>query len=754
MTATSTPASNRPAGAIRHGSSIGQPLTRRDGPLKVTGQARFSADNLPPGTLHAALCVARIARGRVTGLDVAAAEAHPGVVAVMRPGHAPALAKDPDAKDGPFTFRLDLLQNDRVRYANQPIAVVIAETLEAATEGARLLAPTYAAETPRIGLDSGEAFTPDSVGVGAPPVETDGDVEAGLAAASKTIAATYETPAQYHNAMEPHAAVASWDRDRLTLLMPTQALAMSQARLAGLFGIRPEDIHIDSPYLGGGFGSKGVPAGPQVLACMAAKLVGRPVKLVPTRTQMYGPMGHRGPTRQTIRLGADAAGKLTALDHHIRTASSSFDDFFEPAGRATSTLYASPAIAIRHEAVRLDTGTPLFMRAPGEATGSVALESALDEMAFALGMDPLEFRLANYAEVEPITGKPFSSKALRDCYRRGAEAFGWAGRPLQPRQTRDRDGFLVGTGMGTATFPALIFEGMARAEIRADGTGTVELGAIDMGQGSWTALAQIAADGLGIGMDALTFRMGSSNLPNAGIAGGSGHTATAGGAIHAAAADVIRQLAELATNDPASPLYGAGNAGVTAADGRLTRRDDPGRGESVTDILKRAGRASIEGQGKAGADPAAQASYAMHAHGAVFAEVKVDPDLGQIRVSRLTGAFAAGRVINPRLVQSQYYGGMIWGLSFALHERAEMDPRTGRFLNDNLAEYHVPVNADVPTMEAILVHEDDAVVNALGVKGVGEIGITGTVGAIANAVWHATGVRVREMPITLDKLLG
>ena len=375
MTATSTPASNLPAGAIRHGSSIGQPLTRRDGPLKVTGQARFSADNLPPGTLHAALCVARIAKGRVTGLDVAAAEAHPGVVAVMRPGNAPTLAKDPDAKDGPFTFRLDLLQNDRVRYANQPIAVVIAETLEAATEGARLLAPTYAAETPRIGLDAGEAFTPDSVGVGAPPAESEGDIEAGLAAASRTIAATYETPAQYHNAMEPHAALAQWDGDRLTLHMPTQALAMSQGRLAGLFGINPDDIHIESPYLGGGFGSKGVPAGPQVLACMAARLVGRPVKLVPTRTQMYGPMGHRGPTRQTLRLGADAAGKLTALDHHILTASSSFDDFFEPAGRATSTLYAEPrdrhparggAPRHRHPAVHARPRRGHRQRRPGE----------------------------------------------------------------------------------------------------------------------------------------------------------------------------------------------------------------------------------------------------------------------------------------------------------------------------------------------------------------------------------------------------
>ncbi|MFD0934204.1 xanthine dehydrogenase family protein molybdopterin-binding subunit, partial [Methylobacterium trifolii] len=502
---------------VRHGSSIGQPLTRSEGPLKVTGQARFAADNLPPGTLHAALCVATIARGRVTHLDVAAAEAHPGVVAVMTPDNAPKLAQHPDEKTNPFCFRLDLLQDSAVRYANQPVAVVIARTLEAATEGARLLAPAYETEAPRIGLDAADPFTPPAIGVGQPPEEHHGDVEAGLSAAQSRIAATYETAAQYHNAMEPHAAVASWEGDRLTLHMPSQGMAIAQGRLAGLFGIRPQDIHIESPFLGGGFGSKGLIGGPQVLACMAARLVGRPVKLVATRPQMYGPMGHRAPTRQTLRLGTDADGRLTALDHHVLTASSTFDDFFEPSGGVSHTLYASPAISVRHEAVRLDTGTPLFMRAPGEASGSVALESAVDEMAIACGVDPLEFRLRNYAEVEPISGKPFSSKALRDCYAQGAERFGWAGRSKEPRQTRDADGLLVGWGMGTATFPALMFEAQARAEIRADGTGTVEIGAQDMGQGAWTALAQIAADGLGLDLDRLTFRMGSSDLPNAGI---------------------------------------------------------------------------------------------------------------------------------------------------------------------------------------------------------------------------------------------
>jgi xanthine dehydrogenase YagR molybdenum-binding subunit len=452
-------------------------------------------------------------------------------------------------------------------------------------------------------------------------------------------------------------------------------------------------------------------------------------------------------------MGADKDGQLTALDHHTKTASSSFDDFFEPASNASHTLYASPAIATSYEAVRVDTGTPIFMRAPGEATGSIALESTIDEIACACGMDPLAFRLMNYAEVEPISGKPFSSKALRECYRQGAARFGWERRPLAPRQMQDDAGLLVGWGMGTATFPALMFQGHARAVLRRDGGGVMEIGAHDMGQGAWTALAQIAADGLGLDIDQVDFRSGSSDLPDAGIAGGSAHTATAGMAIHNAGADVIARLADLATNDNRSLLFGAGNTGLIARGGRLFRRDDENRSESYADILTRAGLEAIEGRGTGATDPAAQSAYAMHAHGAVFAEVKVDPDLGQMRVTRVVGAFAAGRIVNPRMVRSQLYGGMIWGVSFALHERAVMDPRSGRPMNPNFAEYHIPVNADVPSLEAILVEERDPHVNALGIKGVGEIGVTGTAGAVVNAVWHATGVRVRKFPITLDRLI-
>jgi xanthine dehydrogenase YagR molybdenum-binding subunit len=738
---------------VRHGSNIGQPLTRRDGVLKVTGAARYAADHHPPGMLYAALAVSSIARGRVAFLDVAAAKAHAGVVEVMTPANKPALAQDPDEKTNPFMFRLDLLQSDRVRYPHQPIAVVIAKTLEAATEGAALLSPRYETEPTRVGLDAAKSFVPPGVGVGNPPEVHRGDVEAGLAAASERIEATYETASQYHNAMEPHAIVAAWDGDTLSVDTPSQGLVMAQGRLAGLFGISPDKIHIRSPFLGGGFGSKGLISGPQVLGIMAARLVGRPVKLVLRREQMYGPVGHRAPTRQTLRMGADKDGRLTALDHRTKTTSSTFDDFFEPASDISHTLYASPAIATSHEAVRVDTGTPLFMRAPGEATGSIALESAIDEMAQACAMDPLAFRLKNYAEVEPISGKPFSSKALRDCYTQGAEHFGWQRRPLAPRQMRDDAGLLVGWGVGTATFPALMFQAQAKAALRQDGSGITEIGAHDMGQGAWTALAQIAADGLGLDIDQVEFRSGTSDLPDGGIAGGSAHTATAGMAIHNAGADVIARLADLATNDDRSPLFGAGNAGVIARGGRLFRRDDESRSESYADILSRAGLAKIEGQGTGAADPVAQSNYAMHAHGAVFAEVKVDPDLGQMRVTRVVGAFAAGRIINPRMVRSQLYGGMIWGVSFALHEQAVMDPRSGRPMNPDLGEYHFPVNADVPSLEAILVEERDPHVNALGIKGVGEIGVTGSAGAVANAVWHATGHRVRKFPITLDRLI-
>ena len=738
----------------RHGSNAGQPLTRRDGVLKVTGRAVYAADNHPEGLLYAVTAASSIARGRVTRLDVATAKAHPGVVEVLTPANRPPLAHDPNEKMPPFGFRVEVLQDDGVRYANQPIALVIAETLEAATEGAALLKPQYAVESPRTGLSNGLAFAPGAVGVGSPPRTAFGDLGAGLAAAERVTETETATPAQYHNAMEPHAIVAAWEGDRVVIDMPNQAMALSCAAYAAYFGIPAENVLIRSPFLGGGFGSKAILNGPQILAVLAARMLGRPVKLVLTRSQMYGPVGHRGQTWQKLRIGTDRAGRITALHHHALAATSSFDEFIEPAANASLSLYASPAILAEHDGLRLDTGTPGPMRAPGEASGSAALETAIDEAAEACGMDPLAFRLANYAETEPGTGRPFSSKALRECYAQGAERFGWAGRPLAPGQMRDGQGFLVGWGMGTALFRCPHFPAEARATLRADGTALVETSGADMGQGAWTALAQIAAEALGLDIDQVEFHSGRSSLPDGGIAGGSGHTASAGLALHNAGEDALARLAELASADPASPLFGAGNVGLVARSGRLHRRDDETRSESYVEILRRAGRAEVVGFAKAMRDPAAAEAHAMYTHGAVFAEVKVDPDLGQVRATRLVGAFAAGRVINPRLVRSQYFGGMIWGVGFALQEGAVQDHRTGRIMNADLAEYHVPVNADVPSLEAILVEEDDPYVNTLGVKGVGEVGITGTVGAIANAIWHATGVRIRRFPVRLEDIVA
>ncbi|SER99845.1 xanthine dehydrogenase YagR molybdenum-binding subunit [Tranquillimonas rosea] len=739
---------------VRFGSNSGQPITRRDGRAKVTGGATFAADNSPDSVLHAVYVPATIARGRVTALDTAAAEAHPGVTHVVTPQNRPPLQGDPSDKPTMFSFRFEALQDDTVRYAGQPIALILGETLEAATEGARLLNPRYEIATPRTGLDEAAHYTFDPDAFGKPADTVHGDPEAGHAAAAHSVDVTYETAPQYHNAMETHAVVASWDGDRLSLDMPSQALSMTCAGIAYYFGIPAENVTLRSPYLGGGFGSKAIPTGPYVLAVLAARMTGRPVKMMLTRQQMFGPVGHRGQTRQRLRLGTDAEGRLTVLDHAGLSATSTFDDFIEPAANASQGLYAAGALRSTHSAVRLDVGTPGPMRAPGEASGSAALECAMDEMAETLGMDPLEFRLRNYAETEPGTGKPFSSKALRECYAQGAERFGWADRPLQPGQMRDADGLRVGWGMGTAFFPCPMFMAEANATLRADGTAMVETSAADMGQGAWTALAQIAADSLGLPLDQVEFRAGHSGLPDAGVAGGSGHTATAGSALHAAGGDVIRQLGEIAAADPDSPLHGAGNAGFTARDGRLYVAGDDSRSDAFADILARAGGAEVSGAGSASRAPEAAEAHAMNAHGAVFAEVKVDPDLCQMRVTRLVGAFAAGRIINPRLAESQLYGGMIWGLSFALHEEARHDPARGHIVNADLAGYHVPVNADVHGLDVISVHEDDPYVNALGVKGVGEIGITGTVGAIGNAIWHATGKRVRRFPIRIDDLLG
>jgi xanthine dehydrogenase YagR molybdenum-binding subunit len=731
---------------------LGEGVSRRDGPAKVRGEAQYTADFAPDNLLHAVLVTSTIARGRIAAVDASGAESVPGVVLVMTHENAPRLATPDKSKEQQTDRKLNLLQDDGVLYAEQPVGVVVAETLEAARWAASLVRYHYEAMVPRTALDPKDAFAPRKVGAGDNAAEEKGDVDAGLAAAQR-IEQDYVTPNQTHNPMEPHATLAEWDGDQLTLYTATQGLYPTQKRVATLLGIPQEKVRVICYFSGGGFGSKGPTWSHVLLAAMAAKQVGRPVKLALERTQMFGPVGHRAITRQTMRLGAGEDGKLTALSHHTLTQTSSFDEFVEPASVLSRVAYATPNLSSTHEVMHADVGTPSFMRAPGEAPGSAALESAMDEMAYALKVDPLEFRLRNYAEVEPLSDKPFSSKSLRQCYEQGAERFGWRGRPLAPRTMRDKNGLLVGWGVGTASYPARLMQAKARVQLLADGTALVEAATHDMGTGTWTIMAQAAAESLGLPLDRVRFELGDTDYPNAGISGGSTTAATTGAAIHNGAEAVLGQLAALAFADPESPLYGASNAGVEVRDGRLVRRDDPTKAAAFGDILQRAGKPSIEAEGSAKPDDAVEKQFSTHAFGAVFAEVKVDPDLGQIRATRLVGAFAAGRIMNEKTARSQYLGGMVWGVSFALQEHADVDPRSGRIINNNLAEYHIPVNADLPDLDVVFVPEVDPHVNPLGVKGIGEIGITGTAGAVVNAVWHATGVRVRELPVTLDKLL-
>jgi xanthine dehydrogenase YagR molybdenum-binding subunit len=738
---------------VRLGSNSGQPMTRRDGLAKVTGKATYAADNRPNGLLHAVFAGSSIARGRVKSLNIDAALAHPGVVHIMTPGNTPPLSQDPDEKTTPFTARIDVLQNKKVRYAGQPIAVVLAETLEAAHEGAQLIEADYQIEPVRIGFDNGEPFEPEAVGISTPPAFSTGDVEAQRKQAAHSVNVEIETPLQYHNALETHAVVAEWDGDKVIVDMPNQAIGLAKPGIASYFGIPSENVTLRSPYLGGGFGSKAVLFGPQMLGILAAREMQRPVKLALRRDQMFGPVQHRSATQQSVRYDLDAKNKLLAFEHEANVSTSSFDNWLDGAANAGLSLYATPAISVRHSGTRVDTGTPGAMRAPGIATGSAVIECAIDVAAEKAGMDPLDFRLLNYADKDPSNGKPYSAKALKECYQAASAAFGWKDRPLKPRQMKDENGMLTGWGMGTSIFHAPFFPAKARAVLRRDGRARAETSGADMGQGAWTALWQMAADGLGMKADDIDFDIGHSDLPDGSVAGGSAHTASAGGALFAAGNDVIRQLADIATADKASPLFGAGNERLIGESGRLFKADDPGVGENYTDILERAGIEEIEGKGRGNRDKASMETYAMFSHGAVFAEVKVDPDLYQVRVSRLVGAFAAGRIINPRLAKSQLTGGMIWGLSFALHEEGVHDRRTGRPLNNDFASYHIPVLADVPHVEALLVDEHDPHFNDLGVKGVGELGITGTVGAIANAVWHATGIRTGRYPIKIKDLV-
>jgi xanthine dehydrogenase YagR molybdenum-binding subunit len=522
-------------------------------------------------------------------------------------------------------------------------------------------------------------------------------------------------------------------------------------KIARLFGLAETNVRVISKFLGGGFGCKGTPWSHVPIAAMAAKVVGRPVKVVITRQQMFAFVGHRPPTIQRVSLGATHDGKLTAIRHALVSHTSRFDEFVEGSAVVSRSLYACPNVETSHRLVRLDVATPTFMRAPGECTGNFALESAMDELGYALGMDPIALRLKNEADRDGDTDKPWSSRSLRQCYEHGAALFGWSRRSREPRSMRDGK-WLVGFGVATATYPVHRSAASASARVKADGTAVVQSATQDIGTGTYTIMTQIAADALGLPFEHVRFELGDTAFPEAPMSAGSQTAASTGPAVQRAGLAARRQIAELAVADAASPLHGLSVTELDAKDGALFVKSDPARRDTMADVIRRNGGRDVFVEAKA-TEGEERKKYAMRSFGAEFAEVRVDPDLGEVRVARLLGVFGAGKILNEKTGKSQMLGGMVWGIGFALTERTRYDVRDGRVITRDLADYLVPVEADVPEVEIAFVDEVDAHVNELGAKGIGEVGLTGAIAAIGNAVFHATGKRVRDLPITVDKLI-
>ncbi|MQA94374.1 MAG: molybdopterin-dependent oxidoreductase [Streptosporangiales bacterium] len=685
----------------------GTALDRVEGRDKVTGLARYAYEYPADDIAYVVPVPAAIARGTITGIDPGDALAVPGVLTVLSFRNAPPLAgNDPE---------LRIFSSDRVSYRGQMVAAVVADTLEAAAEAARLVHVGYDAEPHDVLLrpDHPEAYVPEKVNPSFPAVSEQGDVEAALGDAAVTVDTTYTTPAYHNNAMEPHATLAVWSGDRLTAYDSNQGSSTARDMLAAAFGLEPGQVRVVSPHVGGGFGSKGTPRPQIVLAALAARAVGRPAKVALTRQHMFAVTGYRTPSIQRVRLGADASGRMTALAHEVEEQTSTLKEFAEQTAVPSRMMYAAPNRLTTHRVVALDVATPSWMRAPGECPGMYALESAMDELAVACGLDPIELRVRNEPEEDPESGLPWSSRNVVACLREGAAWFGWAGRDPAPGVRRDGR-WLVGTGVAASTYPARRRPSEATARATADGRFTVRIAAADIGTGSRTALTQIAADALGVPPERVDVRIGDSALPTASLAGGSMGTASWGSAVAMACV-------------------------------RLRERLDGAGGEVPED--------GIEARYDTADDIKADAAYARHAFGAQFAEVRVDPGTGEIRVPRLLGVFAAGRIINAKTARSQFIGGMTMGLAMALLEESVPDAEFGGFLNHDLAQYHVPANADVANIDARWIEEDDPHLNPMGSKGIGEIGIVGTAAAIGNAVHHATGVRFRDLPIRPDRVL-
>jgi xanthine dehydrogenase YagR molybdenum-binding subunit len=734
--------------------TIGKPLARIDGPAKVTGSARYAAEFNQPDQAYAVIVGAMAGLGRVTNIDATPVSSLPGVLAVISHLNAPRLEYAPHKSgiDPAFGERLHVLQDDRVHFYGQPVAIVVADTLDCAERAAAELRVEYAPEQPLIDLSDAKA-QPVVPGGGDGGADTSrGDADAALAAAFATIDTTYDIARENHQPMEPHATIAAWNGDRLTLWSKSQFVVNEQAEIAAIFGLPPEKILVICPFIGGAFGTS-LRTWPHVtLAAIAARHVGRPVKLVLNRRQMFHTTGHRPRTMQRIALGAATDGKLISIIHEGMGETSRYEQFVEALTAPTGFMYSCLNVRTRYRLTPLDTGTPTFMRGPGEASGIFALESAIDELSYKLSLDPIALRRRNEPTLDESENRPFSSRSLMECYALGAERFGWAARNPQPRSTRDGR-LRIGMGCASATYPALFYPANALARLNPDGSAEIEAAASDMGPGTYTSMTQVAADMLGLPVDKVRFRLGRSDFPATPPHGGSLTMAAVGSAIRAACLAVQAKLAKRAVADQRSQVFGADVDSLEWHAGHLRRKDDGSPGQSYGEIIVRAGGQPIEANASAVRDPEKARLYSMHAFGAVFTEVSVDPDLGIARVRRALGVYGAGRIVNPKLATSQCLGGMIGGIGMALMERAMLDARDGRVVNAHMADYLVPVNLDVPSLEVHFVGERDPHVNPLGVKGLGEISLVGMAPAIANAVFHATGRRLRKLPIRIEDLL-
>jgi xanthine dehydrogenase YagR molybdenum-binding subunit len=743
----------RPDPLIRqqHGH-VGQPISRIDGPLKVRGAAPFAAEIPLDGMVYAAVAFSTIAKGRIVSLDTAAAEAAPGVVLVMTHANAPRMAAMPlflTAEKASGGDDLPMMQNDRVHWNGQPIAVVLAETQEQADHAKSLIHARYAAEPAITAFAVAKAAGLEpGLFMGQPLQTVIGDAEQRLAAAPHKVDAVYTTPRHNHNPIELHAATVAWDGDHLRVHDAAQAVAHTAWSLGKVFGLDETQVHVTSPFVGGGFGSKTLWQH-QVLAAAASRLAGRPVRIMLSREGVYRVVGGRTLTEQRVAIGAQEDGRFDALIHTGAVAMTRHNAMPEPFILPARSAYAAASFKLDVEVACVDMLANTFMRAPGEAVGTFGLESAVDELAVALGIDPVELRIRNEPDKDPTTGAPFSSRNIVEAYRAGAERFGWNRRHAVPGQQREGE-WLVGMGVATSTYPYYRMPGgAARITLTRAGEATVDIAAHEMGMGTATAQTQVAADRLGLAMAQVHFRYGDSTLPGVVLAGGSQQTAAIGASVIAAHRALVTELLQLAGND--SPLAGLKPDEVGGLNGGLAKLDEPERFESYASILARAQRDELVVEASP-PPPLETMHWSMHSHGAMFCEVRVNAVTGEVRVSRFLGSFDCGRILNPKTAASQFRGGIIMGLGLALMEETQFDERNGRVMNPSLAEYHVPVHMDVPEIEVMWTDIPDPH-TPMGARGVGEIGITGVGAAVANAIYNATGKRIRDLPITLDKLM-